>query len=142
MNKYILMQALTGSEWDSVEFALLPYSLKRIKNFLDKKASLEGLKKSEGIDELITYADEVDFYNDAEQLPERIEFESGDESPMIVELTDEEVASLSQPEQVIKYGEVSIGTFEVKFSGFGKHTSEEYWCRINWDNMKKFESIK
>lgn len=125
------MKAVTGSEWDGVEFALLPFSEKRLNQFIAKKNVLDTL---EDVNELVVYADEVEFFTDLSQL--NIEIDE-DEIPIIVEIND--IEELSRPEQTIKYGHISFGKEEITFSGYGKHTDEEYWCKLSYSQIEKFK---
>lgn len=128
MEKYILMKALTGSEWDGVEFALLPFSEKRLNQFLAKKKVLDTLKD---VDQLVVYSDDVEFFTDLSQLNN---VDEDEENPIIVEIND--IEELSRPEQTIKYGQIKFGKDEIIFSGYGKHTNEEYWCNLSYSRIE------
>jgi hypothetical protein len=135
MKKYILMTAATQSEWDAVEFALLEFSIEELQDFLKKSKQLEEMND---VDALIVNEDAVTFYNDQDALPERIKLVP--DEVIVVELSDEEVNALPQPEQTIKYGQTVFSLHSVTFKGTGKHTGEEYWCDMNWDQIAKMES--
>jgi len=138
MEKFILLKALTNSEWDHVDFALLP--IETIETHLKKKQILASLNGE--VDELVIYEDAVVFYASIEDLPER--FTSEDyykEKPMLVELSDQEIEALSKPDQTIKSGQVKFSKEEVTFTGHGKHTNEEYWCSLHWEHVSEFQNI-
>lgn len=139
MTQYILMPAQTQSEWDSVSFALLPYDAKLFKSFLKTKAKLDKLKGT--ADQFSLYVDDVDFFTDLEELPEQFQLDE-DETPKLIELTDEQIENLSRPEQVIKHGERKYSQWEVQFTATGKHTGEEYWCGIGWETVEKLSKGK
>jgi len=139
MSKYILMTANTQSEWDSVDFALLPYDAKLFKSFLKAKTKLDKLKGT--ADQFSLYVDDVDFFTDREELPEDCQ-PIEEETPILIELTDEQVENLSRPEQVIKHGERKYSQWEVQFTATGKHTGEEYWCGIGWETVEKLAKGK
>lgn len=131
MKKYLLLQGLTESEWDSVSFVLIelrPELVSQIKRLVGKQSEL---KESDGIDALTIYADEAEFFTDVYELPERFEIEIIDDICTVIELTDEEYGELSTPEQDLRYGEMTISSTTIAFNSFGKHTGEKFWASVN-----------
>lgn len=126
MSKYILVQAYTNSEWDSVSFALIELTEEHLK-FL-KEAQQKAISIKEEGDSFchISYSgDMAEFYIDEDELPEGIML--NEDNPIVVEMNEDDVKVLTQPEQNIRYGEMRVGTGALNYVGLGKHTSEEYW---------------
>lgn len=131
--KYIVASAQTGSEWDSVEFLLIeatPEFINLLKESIKKAKRIE----TEGFNSVSMYADNAEFYTDLSELPEdaQIDVEDGD-SVRLIDLDPDLVRTLSQPEQTIKYGEMSFGLGQITFSGHGKHTDEEFWGYVPYE---------
>lgn len=134
MKKYLLLNALTLSEWDGVSFALVELTDEREKFIKEKIERAKVLLKEEGINSFSIYADNAEFYNDVEQLPEevfKVEIASNCFN-QIISLDDKVVEGFTRPEQTLKYGEMAFTESGVVFKSSGKHTSEEYWT----DNFK------
>ncbi len=138
--KYILVNAHTTSEWDSVSFALIELSPEReafIKTLNQRQLEL----KVEGIDVLGVFCDNADFYNDESQLPQKYINEDGNVKAGIVKLTRRMVDKLTQPEQSLKYGRMEFLFGGVKFTTHGKHTGEEFYTdSIELDENGEFIS--
>ena len=121
MSKYLKLSARTTSEWDGTSFLLVELTTK----FLDKLKHLigvvKGLKESEGIDKIVYYSDDAEFFNTDDEISE--------EYYEIVELDDTE--GINRPEQEIRYGHTAITGFEILFVGYGKHTDEEFWGKVS-----------
>ena len=96
-----------------------------------KRVKLIEVKKDYGVDNFTVYSDSALFFTDEEQLPDYCFDENMKEG--LVDLPDEIVTALSQPEQTIKYGKMRISEFDVQFVGYGKHTDEEFWGNISYD---------
>ena len=132
MKQYILIPAVTGSEWESVDFALITLDERRGLPYYKKMADLaKQMYKEHGVSELIVYSDEADFYTDMEQLPEECYKEFSEVQAQIIEFSDKfDTTLFSRPEQTIKYGQIKFGQEGVTFTGTGKHTDEEFWGDI------------
>lgn len=125
MKNYILIRAYTQSQWDNVDFALIPFNgtlITRLAVLVDKAKELQN---DFGTNEISIYSDEADFFVDDGNLP--FELPKEDEYK-IVTLTDKAFGKLKRPES-INGGQVSISSYgSITFKASGKHTGEEFWC--------------
>lgn len=124
--KVLLLQAYTGSEWDSVSFALIEID-EAHQAYLKKIIQRQTELKAEGIDKLVVSADNADFFIDEEQLPEICFNEFNEIQEGVYDLSEELIDELTRPEQDLKYGEMVFSHDSVTFKIFGKHTDEESW---------------
>jgi hypothetical protein len=133
MKQYIIAKALTGSEWDDVDFALIEMHdghAKYIHQVSDHASDLK--KKLEDESARITIsADNAQFFvaDDIIRalLPDEIDVEDSDDFAAIISLDENVVEKLTRPQNDIRYGHIVFDGNTVKYSGYGKHTGEEYW---------------
>lgn len=134
MNKYILTEAFTDSEWDPVSFALVQFSEETCRNILSLR---DRLGDDIPADSATINGDFADFFTDEEELPEDID----GINDQIIEIED--IEKLSRPEQYIKYGEVKIYPDWAVVRAVGKHTGEDYWCDISYSTIEQYlETLK
>jgi len=136
MKKYIITKASTGSDWDSVSFALIEITkglvsqVKRVSKILDKQ---KNLIQTCGI-----YADNATFFIDESELPENFDLEVTDETCEVIELSDEDFNKLSQQQQQLRGGEMRFSIFgNITFSTYGKNSTDEFWCDVEINFIKQ-----
>lgn len=117
--QYIYLEAITSSEWDSVEFALVEYDPEKCNTW---NKAMDSVKDSI-FDMGSIWSDEADYFIDAEELPFGELPVNGD----IIKLSQEQFDKLTRPAQTIKYGEIRFYEDHIVFSSSGKNTGEEFW---------------
>lgn len=120
MSKYLKLEARTTSEWDSTNFLLVELRegfLDRLKHLINV---IIALHEKEGINKIVVYGDNADFYSTDEDIKE--------EFCEVIEVENKN--DLPTPEQSIRYGQMSISTTDITFKAYGKHTDEEFWGRV------------
>lgn len=129
-NKFLYLGAVTNSEWDSCNLALVPITEEYINTLKRLIALRDQLEKEHGIDVISYYGEEAEFYNTDEDI-------DGDTQ----EVREDEVKGLSTPEARLDVHQVKIRKFDICFSCYGKHNlNEEYWATVTHDfiNTIKF----
>ena len=123
--KYHMIEARTNSEWDDVSFALLRDSISTSSQY---KKLRELIKQLDDVDVLSVYDDDVVYFNDSEF------FDEHKVNPVIY-LTDDEFEKLSRPDQNLRDGKVNFEKDNIMFCSYGKHTGEEFYCRISYEKL-------
>lgn len=122
----IIVKAFTGSEWDTVSFAIISLSNLDRKQFNDRAFDAQQAYSKDHNFTKICYSFLTDgfFLGDDEVdaiLGEEFEWR-------FVKLTKGELEKLTKPEQDIDCETASFySNGSVQFKGYGKHTSEEFW---------------
>lgn len=126
--EYLLIKAMTNSEWDDCGFAIIHITDEWNKT---QKKRLEAVKLVENDHDLkwLNYADtNVEFFKFSEEhYPEVEELLSG-RSRIFIELETENLKELSQPENSLNCYQMQVfKNGNAIYNAFGKHTSEEFW---------------
>lgn len=146
--KYIISKAYTGSEWDTVDFALIELDDERLKYFKEMEMQAKELKERNGFGfmHIEISADNAEFFtglmeefedntiSPGEMIPEEEEY-------CIEELPDDIIDKLERPESHLKYGSMKFSDSGVQFTTLGKHTDEEFWTpTIPYSIFEKIEA--
>ena len=131
MNKYIIMQAVTGSPNTAVSFGMVEHNDERLAYYKRLHDALILLNETEGVNALTVYSDNVTFcesFGDAEQI------DFGDEA-RVVEIDDDKLSKFVDVDESLKYGQMIFGLEEIKFNQFGKYTDDEFWCSVKYTTL-------
>lgn len=131
MDKYIIVKALTNSEWDNVSFALIPINDKYLKYL--KQLAFRAVELSKEFEYqfycIKCWEDNYWYVNeeDDDKLPKKIsEFLSSDKEWDFINLNDKDLFPLNSPESKLEAGTVRICAGDVKWTT--RNTGdEEFW---------------
>ena len=130
MKKYLILNAVTSSEWDSVEFCLLDLQNLPISKLKELIKLSEKLHKENEIDQIVFYNYSFSFHISGITPPENI-INRDFNNIGIIELEDSIYDGLERPENQIRYQDLTISAIgNITFKGFGKHTGEEFWAEL------------
>jgi hypothetical protein len=138
MNTYILAKAMTNSEWDNVDYALIRLNETHLKFLVDvmKDARKLNKKYDGGFMYIKISADMADFCQEMESELSDLLVDGNEWS--IVGLDSQFVDELPRPDQEIRYGGIKITETSVQYVAYGKHTDEEFWIsEIDIEELKK-----
>ena len=126
--EYLLIKAMTNSEWDDCNFAII-----NINNDWkqSQKKRLEVVKVVENDYDLkwLNYADtNVEFFKFSEEDYPEIEELLSEKSQIFIELETNDLKKLLQPENSLNCYQMQVfKNGNAIYNAFGKHTSEEFW---------------
>jgi hypothetical protein len=131
--KHLITKAYTGSDWDSVDFAVIPLPDAWVQFLNEVNQDFMAIRKKhqDNVHLVTIWADNAEFFvKDDEALPKSFldildsieEDEAG-----VFELPEEFYKDFERPETHMGHGEVRISAFGVQFSTHGKHTTDEFW---------------
>lgn len=125
---HILVRARTNSEWDSCDFAIVNLSEEWKQNQLKRLDTVKPFVDDFTFKSLNFYDCAVDFFQGSDDsLPDVNEF-LADRSWAFVDVSEDELDTLTQPENVLDSHTVAIkNNGEAKYKAYGKHTGEEFW---------------
>lgn len=127
---WLMVKAMTGSEWDSVDFMLLDVSSKTFNNYLREMIDKAKVFKddssfyclshwSDSVDWFISSYDEDDGNVDTPELEDGWSY---------VDVTKDELDKLKRPESSLSGGIIkTFSNGDIQFTTNGKHTDEEFW---------------
>ncbi len=125
----IAIKARTGSEWDNIDFALLHITEQSIRDMKERLECPTMVKDSRNFAGLRYWDDPDGWYmygegEEFEKLSEVLDFQDW----CYLDITEDEINDLGAPEQRIDGVTLKIQTDKSQqFTGYGKHTSEEFW---------------
>ena len=128
MTEYLLIKAMTNSEWDNGDFAIV-HITEDWKNIQKKR--LEAVKIVENDADLkwLNYADtNVEFFKFSEDNYPEVKQWLSDGSKIFIELEKEDLKKMLQPENLLNCYQMQVyKNGNAIYNAFGKHTSEEFW---------------
>lgn len=128
--EHLLVKAMTDSEWDDCEFAIIHITDEWKKT---QKNRLEAVKIfSDDYDlKWLNYADtNIEFFKLSDDNYPKIEEWLSDKSQFFVELENDDLKKLSQPENRLNCYQMQVyKSGNAIYNAFGKHTSEEFWTQ-------------
>jgi hypothetical protein len=138
--KHLLVKAETNSEWDDVSFFQIELDeklLTLLKKGFDEARRLRAVYDMDF--NSLNFSCSGTFYIDEN---EELFPDEDEERLMLVDDFEEE--NYKEPENSIKMTSMRIGAFDsVIFSGFGKHTGEEFYTEgVHMDVFFKEEAVK
>ncbi|WP_278353982.1 hypothetical protein [Chryseobacterium gleum] len=137
--KHIMVKAMTNSEWDSCDFAILTITqewnkeqqerIERIKPFSDDFSLLSMIYSEQSI---TFYKDDNEFCPDSAELLDGMDWS-------FIEIDEDSIEKLSVPENrlishTVQFVKNGYGYYQV----YGKHTGEEFWT----SEIPLFELVK
>lgn len=141
MNKFILILVVsTDSDSDTVDFALIPYTIRAIR-LLNK--GIKTLKTSNFFSAggIVFNNFYIEFYTDIFQLPQEVlhaYFETTSSSnTFVINLTEDQVNSLSKPSENINGSETIFRPKTVTFFSIGEQSRKKYWAKMSWPIITK-----
>jgi hypothetical protein len=137
--KYLILKAMTNSEWDDVSFALVELTPGFCKLMLKAHDEAKRLNKkfAYSFNHLVLSSDNAEWFVDnrddvggntaAEKSDIEVIMEALGGKDFAVIERDVNTETLARPEQVVKYGNVKINDTGVQFVSYGKYTDDEFW---------------
>ena len=126
--EYLLIKAMTNSEWDDCNFAIININKDWKQN---QKKRLEAVKMVENDYDLkwLNYADtNVEFFKFSKELYPEVEDWLSERSRIFIELETDDLKRLLQPENSLNCYQMQVyKNGNAIYNAFGKHTSEEFW---------------
>lgn len=137
---YIIIPAVSNSEWDTCTHVLVTYNEQTLKRWQEYADALQGIvSNSKYPHEIycITIWEAFTFLNLDEEEYEEIYDEIKESGFAYVDLKSGELDYIDMPEQAIDTMQLKIDTgAELCFLGYGKHTGEEFWSnKIPLNNL-------
>lgn len=128
--EYLLIKAMTNSEWDDCGFAIIHITdeWKQI-----QKKRLEVVKVVEDDYDLkwLNYEDtNVEFFKFSEEKYPQVKGWLFERSQIFIELEKDDLKELLQPENNLNCYQMQVfKNGNAIYNAFGKHTSEEFWTQ-------------
>lgn len=126
--EYLLVKAMTNSEWDDCAFAIIHITKVWKKT---QQNRLEAIKIFENDYDLkwLNYADtDVKFFKLSVDIYPKIEEWLSNKSQFFVELENDDLKKLSQPENRLNCYQMQVfRSGNAIYNALGKHTSEEFF---------------
>ena len=126
--EYLLIKAMTNSEWDNGDFAIIHITEDWKQT---QKKRLEAVKIVENDADLkwLNYADtNVEFFKFSEDNYPEVKQWLSDGSKIFIELEKEDLKKMLQPENLLNCYQMQVyKNGNAIYNAFGKHTSEEFW---------------
>lgn len=126
--EYLLIKAMTNSEWDDCDFAIIHITDEWKKT---QKKRLEAVKPLENDYDLkwLNYADtNVEFFRLSEEHHPEVEEWLSERSRIFIELEKNDLKELLQPENRLNCYQMQVfKNGNAIYNAFGKHTGEEFW---------------
>ncbi|MCT4319254.1 hypothetical protein SAMN05421856_11027 [Chryseobacterium taichungense] len=125
--EYLLIKAMTDSEWDDCGFAIIRISEEWK---MTQKKRLEAVKAVENDQDLkwLNYNDtDVEFFRFSDQYPEMEELLS-ERNRIFIELETDDLKKLLQPENNLNCYQMQVfKNGNAIYNAFGKHTGDEFY---------------
>lgn len=141
----IAVQARTGSEWDSVDFAIIRISEQLIRDLKERLECLSLVKDSKNLACLMYWESPAGwFIYSTDEKTDAIYDALINNEWVYLDITEEEIADLDTTDQIIDGEILKIQSEKsMQFRGYGKHTNEEFWTSdIPMEKIiKDFEAI-
>lgn len=131
MNKYLIVQASTNSDWDCCEFAIVYIDSAILEHWNKVSAVAQNIPKELGLTYgsglLSLFENYATFYRDIEEIDDyRTQVEQ--EVFVVADLDDDFINQLSVPENRIDGDSIRFDfDGNVSFKAYGKHSGEEFW---------------
>lgn len=131
MNKYLIVQASTNSDWDCCEFAIIPIDMISLKYWNKVSAVAQNIPKELGLTYgsglLSLFENYATFYRDIEEIDDySTQVKQG--VFVVADLDDDFINELSVPENSIDGDSIRFDFYgNVSFKAWGKHSGEEFW---------------
>ena len=126
--EYLLIKAMTNSEWDDCGFAFIHITDEWKKT---QTKRLEAIKAVENDYDLkwLNYADtNVEFFKFSKELYPEVEDWLSERSRIFIELETDDLKRLLQPENRLNCYQMQVfKNGNAIYNAFGKHTGEEFW---------------
>lgn len=126
--EYLLIKAMTNSEWDDCGFAIIHITDEWKKT---QKKRLEAVKLVENDHDLkwLNYDDtNVEFFKFSEEHYPQVEEWLSEKNRIFIELEKDDLKELLQPENNLNCYQMQVyKNGKAIYNAFGKHTSEEFW---------------
>lgn len=124
----ILIRARTNSEWDCCEFAVIHLSEEWRKQQTKRLGAIKPFADDYNFQSIRFYDGPVDFFQSGEDGEPDIEELLAGRDWVFVELDDDELDKLTQPENSLDFHKIVIHRDgDARYEAFGKHTNEEFW---------------
>ena len=126
--EYLLIKAMTNSEWDDCGFAIIHITDEWKKT---QTKRLEAIKAVENDYDLkwLNYADtNIEFFKFSEEHYPQVEEWLSESSRIFIELETDDLKRLLQPENQLNCYQMQVyKNGNAIYNAFGKHTNEEFW---------------
>ena len=126
--EYLLIKAMTNSEWDDCDFAIIHITDDWKQT---QKKRLEAVKPLENDYDLkwLNYTDtNIEFFKFSEEHYPEIQKWLSERSRIFIELEKDDLKRLLQPENSLNCYQMQVyKNGNTIYNAFGKHTIEEFW---------------
>lgn len=124
----ILIRARTNSEWDCCEFAVIHLSEEWRIQQTKRLEAIKPFADDYNFQSIRFYDGSVEFFQSGDDGEPDIEELLADRDWVFVELDDDELDKLTQPENSLDFYKIVIHRDgDARYEAFGKHTNEEFW---------------
>lgn len=126
--EHILIRARTNSEWDCCEFAVIHLSEEWRKQQTKRLETIKPFADDYNFQSIRFYDGSVEFFQSGDDGEPDIEELLVDRDWVFVELDDNELDKLPQPENSLDFYKIVIlRDGGARYEAFGKRTNEEFW---------------